>query len=220
MKKPKIFIACDTTNLSKVRKIINNTLSTKIKIGYKFGLEFMNSKNGRQFVSKLRNKIIFVDLKLNDTTNTMLSAVKALKDLKINYLTVHISAGLSALKAVKKISGSIKIIGVTTLTSLNDKDLKIIGYTKSVRSLVIHQAKLAKKAGLDALVCSPHEVSAVRKIFKKEIITPGVQIGKKNYDQKRSMEAKKIKSDWLVIGRSITKGNIKKNIHNLTKNLK
>ena len=220
MKKPKIFIACDTTNLSKVRKIINNTLSTKIKIGYKFGLEFMNSKNGRLFVSKLRNKIIFVDLKLNDTTNTMLSAVKALKDLKINYLTVHISAGLSALKAVKKISGSIKIIGVTTLTSLNDKDLKIIGYTKSVRNLVIHQAKLAKKAGLDALVCSPHEVSAVRKIFKKEIITPGVQIGKKNYDQKRSMEAKKIKSDWLVIGRSITKGNIKKNIHNLTKNLR
>ncbi len=220
MKKPKIFIACDTTNLSKVRKIISNTLSTKIKIGYKFGLEFMNSKNGRQFVSKLRNKIIFVDLKLNDTTNTMLSAVKALKDLKINYLTVHISAGLSALKAVKKISGSIKIIGVTTLTSLNDKDLKIIGYTKSVRSLVIHQAKLAKKAGLDALVCSPHEVSAVRKIFKKEIITPGVQIGKKNYDQKRSMEAKKIKSDWLVIGRSITRGNIKKNIHNLTKNLR
>ena len=220
MKKPKIFIACDTTNLSKVRKIINHTLSTKIKIGYKFGLEFMNSKNGRQFVSKLRNKIIFVDLKLNDTTNTMLSAVKALKDLKINYLTVHISAGLSALKAVKKISGSIKIIGVTTLTSLNDKDLKIIGYTKSVRNLVIHQAKLAKKAGLDALVCSPHEVGAVRKIFKKEIITPGVQIGKKNYDQKRSMEAKKIKSDWLVIGRSITKGNIKKNIHNLTKNLR
>ncbi len=220
MKKPKIFIACDTTNLSKVRKIINHTLSTKIKIGYKFGLEFMNSKNGRQFVSKLRNKIIFVDLKLNDTTNTMLSAVKALKDLKINYLTVHISAGLSALKAVKKISGSIKIIGVTTLTSLNDKDLKIIGYTKSVRNLVVHQAKLAKKADLDALVCSPHEVSAVRKIFKKEIITPGVQIGKKNYDQKRSMEAKKIKSDWLVIGRSITKGNIKKNIQKLTKILR
>ena len=63
-------------------------------------------------------------------------------------------------------------------------------------------------------------MSAVRKIFKKEIITPGVQIGKKNYDQKRSMEAKKIKSDWLVIGRSITRGNIKKNIHNLTKNLR
>ena len=70
------------------------------------------------------------------------------------------------------------------------------------------------------MVCSPYEVSAVRKIFKKEIITPGIQIGRKNYDQKRSMEAKKVKSDWLVIGRAITKGNIKKNILNLTKELK
>ena len=96
MKKSKIFIACDTTNLLKVRKIINQSQSTKLKIGYKFGLEFMNSKNGRQFVSKLKDKIIFVDLKLNDTVNTMLSAVKALKDLKINYLTVHISSGLAA----------------------------------------------------------------------------------------------------------------------------
>ena len=218
--KKKIFIACDTTNIKKVKRIIAQSKSKKIKIGYKFGLEFMNSKNGRQFVSKLRRKIIFVDLKLNDTVNTMLSAVRALKDLKINYLTVHISSGLAALKAVKKVSGSIKIIGVTTLTSLNNNDLKLIGYNKSVRHLVAHQAKLAKKASLDALVCSPYEVDAVRKIFKKEIITPGVQIGKKNYDQKRSMEAKKVNSDWLVIGRAITKGNIKKNIQNLTKRLR
>ena len=220
MRKPKIFIACDTTSLTKVKKIIKQSNTNKIKIGYKFGLEFMNSKNGRGFVSKLRNKIIFVDLKLNDTVNTMLSAVKALRDLKINYLTVHISSGLAALKAVKKISGSTKIIGVTTLTSLNNKDLKSIGYNKSVKNLVAQQARLAKKASLDALVCSPYEVNTVRKIFKKEIITPGVQIGKKNYDQKRSMEAKKVKSDWLVIGRAITRGNIKKNIQNLFEKLR
>ena len=220
MKKPKIFIACDTTNLSKVKKIINQSKTDKIKVGYKFGLEFMNSKKGRQFIPSLKNKIIFIDLKLNDTVNTMLSAVKALKDLKINYLTVHISSGLAALKAVKKVSGRIKIVGVTTLTSLNNNDLKLIGYNKSVKNLVAHQAKLAKKAALDALVCSPHEVSVVRKIFKKEIITPGVQIGKKNYDQKRSMEAKKVKSDWLVIGRAITSGNIKKNIQILAKKLR
>ena len=220
MKKPKIFIACDTTNISKVKRIINLSKTNKIKIGYKFGLEFMNSKNGRKFVSTLKNKIIFVDLKLNDTVNTMLSTVKALKDLRINYLTVHISSGLAALKAVKKVSGSTKIIGVTTLTSLNNKDLRLVGYNKSVKNLVRHQAKLAKKAALDALVCSPYEVSAVRRVFKKEIITPGVQIGKKNYDQKRSMEARKVKSDWLVIGRAITKGNIKENILNLAKELK
>ena len=217
--KPKIFIACDTINLSKVKKIINQTKLSKIKVGYKFGLEFMNSKNGRQFVSKLKNKIIFIDLKLNDTVHTMISAVRALKDLKVNYLTVHISSGLAALKAVKKVSGSIKIIGVTTLTSLNDKDLKLIGYNKSLKQLVLHQAKLARKASLDALVCSPYEVSAVRKVFKKEIITPGVQLGMKHYDQKRSMEAKKVKSDWLVIGRAITRGNIKKNIQNLIREL-
>ena len=220
MKKQKIFIACDTTNLSKVKKIINQSKTNKIKIGYKFGLEFMNSKNGRKFISSTRNKIIFIDLKLNDTVNTMISAVKALRDLKINYLTVHISSGFEALRAVKKVSGKIKIVGVTTLTSLNNKDLRLIGYNKSVKNLVIHQAKLAKKAALDALVCSPYEVSSVRKIFKREIITPGVQIGKKNYDQKRSMEAKKVKSDWLVIGRAITSGNIKKNIQNLSKELK
>ena len=219
MKKLKLFIACDTTDLTKVKKIITQSQTKKIKIGYKFGLEFMNSKRGRQFVSKLRNKIIFVDLKLNDTVNTMISAVKALKDLKINYLTVHISSGLTALKAVKKVSGPIKIVGVSTLTSLNNKDLKMIGYNKSVKNLVAHQAKLAKQAALDALVCSPFEVSIVRKIFKKEIITPGVQIGKKNYDQKRSMEAKKVNSDWLVIGRSVTRGNIKKNIQKLIKSL-
>mgnify|MGYP001347730525 CR=1 FL=1 len=221
MKKQKIFIACDTTSLNKVKKIMSQSKTNKIKIGYKFGLEFMNSKNGRKFISSMRNKIIFIDLKLNDTVNTMISAVKALRDLKINYLTVHISSGLTALKAVKKISGSTKIIGVTTLTSLDNQDLKLIGYNKSVKSLVSHQAKLAKKAALDALVCSPYEVSTVRKIFKKEIITPGIQMGKKNYDQKRSMEAKKVNSDWLVIGRAITaRGNIKKNIQNLIEKLR
>tara|TARA_B100000900_G_C20436893_1_gene657327 strand:+ start:173 stop:835 length:663 start_codon:yes stop_codon:yes gene_type:complete len=220
MNKPKIFIACDTKSVIKAKKIINQSKTNKIKIGYKFGLEFMNSKNGRKFISSLKNKIIFVDLKLNDTVNTMLSAVKALKDLKINYLTVHVSSGLAALKAVKKVSGSIKIVGVTTLTSLNNNDLKLIGYNKSVKNLVSHQAKLAKRAALDALVCSPYEVSAVRRIFKKEIITPGIQIGKRNYDQKRSMEAKRVKADWLVIGRAITRGNIKKNIQNLSKEIR
>ncbi len=223
MKKPKIFIACDTTNLRKVKNIMKYSKTNKIKIGYKFGLEFMNSKKGRLFISKLKNKIVFVDLKLNDTVNTMLSTVKALKDLKIHYLTVHISSGLAALKAVKKVSRFTKIIGVTTLTSLNDRDLKLIGYNKSVKNLVIHQSKLARKANLDALVCSAHETKYVRKIFKKEIITPGIRLNSKSNDQKRIMTPHKavyeVKSDWLVIGRSITKGNVRKNLKNLIEHL-
>ena len=223
MKKNKIFIACDTKNISKVKKIFKYSSSKKIIVGYKFGLEFFNSKNGRFFISKITNKIIFADLKLNDIPNTCVATLNAIKDLKIDYLTVHISSGLEALKAIKKISGRIKIVGVTTLTSLNNKSLKQIGYTKSVKNLVIHQARLASKANLDALVCSAHEVKFVKKIFKKEIITPGIRL-KGNYnDQKRvttPKEAFKNGSDWIVIGRSITKGNIKNNIKNLIDHLK
>ena len=219
----KIFIACDTSNLKKIRKIIKDTQTKKLKIGYKFGLEFINSKNGRVFISKLKNKIIFIDLKLHDIPNTMRSTIFSLKDLKIDYLTVHISAGLEALKEVKKIAGKIKIVGVTTLTSLDNNNLQEIGYNKSVKNLVIHQSKLARKANLDALVCSAHETKYVRKIFKKEIITPGIRLNSKSNDQKRIMTPHKavyeVKSDWLVIGRSITKGNIKKNLKNLIEHL-
>ena len=217
-----IFVACDTTNILKVKKIIKYTQTRKLKIGYKFGLEFLNSKNGRSFISKLKNKIIFFDLKLNDIPNTCMSAVKAIKDLKINYLTIHINSGLDALKAVKKVSGKIKIVGVSTLTSLNDEKLKQTGHTQTVKNLVIKQAKLARKANLDALVCSAHEVSYIKRIFKKEIITPGIRLNTKINDQKRVMTPKKAfkqGSDWLVIGRSLTKGNIKNNIKNLIDHL-
>ena len=146
-----------------------------------------------------------------------------MRDLKINYLTVHISSGLNSLKAVKKFSGKTKIVGVSTLTSLNDKDLRETGHTKSVKNLVIHQAKLAKKANLDAIVCSAHEAPYVKKIFKKEIITPGIRlVGDKAKDQKRIMTPKKAfknGANSIVIGRSITKGNIRKNIKKLIKSL-
>ena len=210
-----IFIAIDTNKISKAKKIIQETQTNKIKIGYKFGLEFILSKNGRSFISKLKKKIIFIDIKAKDIPNTMKSAINSLKDLKINYLTVHISSGIEALKAVKKVSGKIKIVGVSTLTSLDNKNLKEIGYNKSVKNLIIHQSKLAQKAKLDAIVCSPNEANYVRKIFKKEIITPGVRFDKNKQDQKRTMHPSKIKSDWLVCGRIITKGNIKNNLKKL-----
>ena len=222
MKKNKVFIACDSTNILKIKKIIKETQNKKIKIGYKFGLEFLNSKYGRDFLSKIKNKIIFVDLKIHDIPNTCLSAIKALKDLNINYLTIHISSGLKALKACKKISGKIKLIGVTTLTSFNNKSLKEIGYSKNINQLVTHQVKLAKKANLDAIVCSAHEVKIVKKFFKKEIITPGIRFNNKTDDQKRVVtpkQAYKNGSDWLVIGRPITKGNIRKNIQTLIDHL-
>jgi len=218
MKNKKVFIACDTTSIKKVKKIIKETEKSKIKIGYKFGLEFFNSKHGRSFISKLKKKTVFIDLKLCDIPNTCVSAIKSIKDLKINYLTIHISSGLNALKASKKVSGKTKLVGVTTLTSLDNKSLKQIGYNKNLNKLVIHQAKLAVKSNLDALVCSPHEVKHVKKVFKKEIITPGIRFNSNMNDQKRIMTPKqafKNGSDWLVVGRSITKGSIKNNFKKL-----
>ena len=222
MKKNKIFVACDSTNIFKIKKIIKETQNQKINVGYKFGLEFFNSKYGRNFLSKLRNEIIFADLKIHDIPNTCVSTIKAIKDLNINYLTIHIGSGLKALKACKKVSGKIKLIGVTTLTSLNNKSLKEIGFNKNINQLVSHQVKLAKKANLDAIVCSAHEVKIVKKFFKKEIITPGIRFNTKIDDQKRVVtpkQAYKNGSDWLVIGRPITKGNIRKNFQKLIDHL-
>ncbi len=222
MRKNKIFVACDSSNIKKIKEIISKTQNSKIKIGYKFGLEFLNSKKGRIFLSKLKNKIIFADLKIHDIPNTCISTIKAIKDLKINYLTIHVSSGLEALKATKKVSGKIKLIGVTILTSLDNKSLREIGFDKDVRKLVLHQAKLANKAKLDAIVCSAQEVKIVKKVFKKEIITPGIRFNSKTHDQKRVLTPKQAYengSDWLVMGRPITKGNIKKNIQNLIDHL-
>ena len=223
MKKSKVFVACDSKNLSKVKEIIAKTQNSKIKIGYKFGLEFLNSKKGRDLILNLKNKITFGDYKLADIPNTCASAIKAVNDLKFNYLTIHISSGLEALKAAKKVSGKTKLIGVTILTSLDNKSLKEIGFSKKVEQIVLQQAKLAKKAKLDAIVCSAKEVKIVKKVFKKEIITPGIRFNAKSNDQKRVLtpkEAYKNGSDWLVIGRPLTKGNIKRNLQNLINHLK
>ena len=223
MKTNKIFVACDSTNISKIKQIIDKTKNSEIKIGFKFGLEFFNSKHGRKFLRKLNNEIIFADLKLHDIPNTCVSTIRAIKDLKIDYLTIHISSGLEALKASKKVVGKTKLIGVTILTSLDNKALREVGFDKDVKKLVLHQARLANKAKLDAIVCSPHEVLTVKKVFKKEIITPGIRLGSKANDQKRVLTPKqafKNGSDWLVIGRPITKGNIRKNILSLIDHLK
>ncbi|MFL2853990.1 MAG: orotidine-5'-phosphate decarboxylase [Candidatus Pelagibacter sp.] len=226
MKKNKIFIACDSTNILRIKEIIKKSKTSKLKIGYKFGLEFLNSKNGRKFVSQLKDQITFGDYKFSDIPNTCASAIKAIKDLKFNYCTMHISSGLEALKAAKKFSGRTKLVGVTILTSLDNKALNEIGFNKDVKKLVYQQARLANKAKLDAIVCSAQEVKIVRKVFKKEIITPGIRFNSKLKsninDQKRVLtpkQAYKNGSDWLVIGRPITKGNVKNNIQTLINHL-
>ncbi len=224
----KIFIACDTSNIKKINQIIKASQNTEQKIAYKIGLEFFLSPKGRNFLAKLKNKEIFLDLKLNDIPNTCIAALKSLKDLKnISYLTVHINGGFEMIKAVKKeakkINKKIKILGVTILTSFTNTSIKKIGHTKSVKDLVIKQAALAKSAKLDGIVCSGYEAKYVKKICKNmEIITPGIRLsGDNKGDQKRVMTPKQAFQNGataIVIGRSLT-GNMRKNLKKLFREL-
>ena len=226
-----IFIACDTNDVRKVKKIIKNTKikSKKYKIGYKFGLEFFYSKNGRKFIEKLKVKNIWLDVKTFDIPNTSFAVIKSLKDLKnISYITVHVSGGLQMLramkKAAKKYNKKLKILGVTVLTSFSNSSIKKVGHTKSIKDLVRKQALLARAAKLDGIVCSAQEIKFIKRVCKKmEIITPGIRFkGENSNDQKRVMspeEAFKNGATSIVMGRSLVNGNIKNNIKKLIKSL-
>ena len=229
MKKPKIFIACDTASPRILTRIIKQSKTNELKVSYKIGLEFFLSPRGRSFIAKLKKEEIFLDLKLNDIPNTCAAAIYSLRDLKnISYLTVHTQGGLEMLKAVKKaakkINKKLKILGVTVLTSFSNSSIKKIGHTKSIKELVRKQTNLAKLANLDGIVCSGHEVKFLKKICKNmEVIAPGIRlVGDSKGDQKRILtpkEAFKNGATSIVMGRSITRGDIKKNIQKLIKSL-
>ncbi len=211
-----------------INKILKNINTKKLKIIPKFGLQFFYSKNGRKFLEKYKSDF-WLDLKINDIPQTALSAVNSLKDLKkCKYITVHTNGGLDMLKAIKKktkqINKNLKVLGVTVLTSLNNKSLKEIGYTKTVEQLVLKQAGVVKKSGCEGIVCSAKEAKMIRKKYKNFlIITPGIRMpGDSSNDQARVMTPKDAfnnKVSGVVIGRSITKGNIKNNIKNLIDHL-
>ena len=224
-----IFVACDTSNLNQVKKIISQTKTNQLEIIPKFGLQFFYSKNGRTFLQDIKRNF-WLDIKISDIPQTALSAIDSLKDLKkCRYITVHASGGIEMLKVVKKkvrsINKNIKILGVTILTSLNNKSLKEIGYKDNVNKLVLKQTNLIIKSGCDGVVCSAKEAKLLRKKYKNLfIVTPGIRLpGDNRNDQSRVVtpyEALvKNKVSGIVIGRSIISGNIKKNIKRLIDHL-
>lgn len=220
MKKQPIFVAVDTSNHKRASEIIN---STKNYIyGVKFGLEFFCSKGGREAIKKFKNKNvkIFLDLKLKDIPNTVYKAIKSLRDISPDYLTIHASGGLEMMKAAKKAQSEtnkkMKILAVTILTSLTNKDLKQMGSNTPIQMQVQKLAQTARLAKIHGIVCSAHEIKRVKKVSKNfEIVVPGIRISNKVQDQKRVMSPKqalKLGATHLVIGRDITKGNPKTNI--------
>ena len=216
-----IIVAVDETQLGNFQSVVDSLDSDLCMI--KVGSVSFNAL-GHQAISYASNKgfKIFLDLKLHDIPNTVKKSIKGLVSLPIDMMTIHTSGGLEMMKAAKKaVDGTdIKIFGVTALTSLSDEDTSLI-FKRTAAEQVNTMLDLAEQAGIDGVVCSPHELSLVSKRESLLSITPGIRLKDSNDDQNRVMNPKdalKQGANFLVIGRPITEAkNIKKallEIHN------
>ena len=219
-----IIVAIDEINFLKASKIVDD-LDCEICM-IKIGSISFNSI-GNEIISYANNKgfDIFLDLKLHDIPNTVKKSIEGLISQPIKMLTVHTSGGkemlIAAMEAV--LGTDIKVFGVTALTSLNNDDTKVI-FKRNISDQVNTMLDLAESAGIDGVVCSPHELELVNKRKSLLSITPGIRLQDSNDDQKRIMtpkEAIDLGADYLVIGRPITKSsNIKKSLSNIYESIK
>ena len=208
-----IIVAVDETKLGNFQSVVDSLDSDLCMI--KIGSVSFNAF-GHQAISYASNKgfKIFLDLKLHDIPNTVKKSIKGLVSLPIDMMTIHTSGGLEMMKAAKKaVDGTdIKLFGVTALTSLSDEDTSMI-FKRTAAEQVNTMLDLAEQAGIDGVVCSPHELSLVTKRESLLSITPGIRLKDSNDDQNRVMtpkEAFKKGANFLVIGRPITEAkNIK-----------
>ena len=216
-----IIVAVDETQLENFQNVVDSLDSDLCMI--KIGSVSFNAL-GHQAISYASNKgfKIFLDLKLHDIPNTVKKSIKGLVSLPIDMMTIHTSGGLEMMKAAKNAlyGTDIKIFGVTALTSLSDEDTSLI-FKRTAAEQVNTMLDLAEQAGIDGVVCSPHELSLVTKRESLLSITPGIRLKDSNDDQNRVMtpkDALKQGANFLVIGRPITEAkNIKEallEIHN------
>ena len=225
----RIILALDTTNLEEA---ISITKKIKDKIfTIKLGLEFFNA-NGKDGIRKFNEMGItnlMLDLKLKDIPETVYKAIKALDDIKFGFLTIHGQGGKLMIDKAKIAAGEIKsqpkIMMVTILTSLNDENLKATGNNSTVVEQIQKLAKLAKEMNV-GVVCSGHEARNVRKIIGQNLLifTPGIRMGNDNNDDQQRVcspiESVKNGSDKIIMGRSLTKGNIEENLNRVIASLK
>ncbi len=213
-----VFVAIDTTDLGEAKSWAKR-LAGAVG-GIKLGLEFFAAQGPagiRAVMAEAPGAPLFLDLKLHDIPNTVAGAVRAAADLKPRYLTVHAAGGQAMLRAAAEAAAKsgkdrVKLLGVTVLTSLSDDDLAQVGFAKrGMAGHVSALAALSRDCGLDGVICSPHEVAALRRAMGKEFVlmVPGVRPSWADAgDQKRVMtpaEAMRAGATHLVIGRPITR---------------
>lgn len=204
-----IIVAIDTTDLAEVDSLIEATRNS-VSV-YKFGLEFY-LKFGLETLQSLIRRFdieLFLDLKLHDISNTVAGASRSIASLKPLFLTVHATGGTKMIRAAADALPETKIAAVTILTSLDDEEMKRIGFTGSLSQQVLALTELALDSGAKAVVSSAREVSEIKRRFPSAItITPGIRpMGSSQDDQARTMtpqEAIVAGSDYLVIGRPIS----------------
>lgn len=212
-----IFVACDFSTQKEVLDLLSK-IHEEIS-GIKVGLQYI-TQNSPEDIKELGkfNKPIFYDGKFFDIKNTLVESIKSLKDLKVSYATIHLLNGLDALRAANNAAKDInvKLLGVSILTSFDDRELDQLGFKDQVKDQVLRLIKIADEANLYGVICSPLEIKMVKEIAPNlKCFTPGIRQDKNKDDQKRTMNAKqalKEGSDCLIIGRPITKGDPKKNI--------
>ena len=202
-----IIVAIDEINFKNASEILNNLDPKKCMV--KIGSVSFNSI-GQEIIYYAAEKgfDIFLDLKLHDIPNTVRKSIEGLKSLPIKMLTIHISGGKDMMEAsMDAVLGTdIKIFGVTALTSLSNADTNEI-FQRTTLEQVNAMLDLAESAGIDGVVCSPHELELVSKRESLLSITPGIRLKDSNDDQKRVMKPKEaidLGANYLVIGRPIT----------------
>jgi len=212
-----IFVACDISSQKEILdllELIHEDIS-----GIKIGLQYITQRSPEDIRELLKfKKPIFYDAKFFDIKNTLIESIKSLKNLDIDYATIHLLNGLDALKAANQTAqkNNINLLGVSVLTSFDDKDLENLGFNSKVKDQVKRLIKIAMEAKLYGVICSPLEVKMIKEIAPQlKCFTPGIRMENTKDDQKRTMnanEAIKEGSDCLIIGRPITKGNPKENM--------
>ena len=212
-----IFVACDVSSQEEILNLLE--LIHEDISGIKIGLQYITQRSPKEIreLSKFK-KPIFYDGKFFDIKNTLVESVKSLKNLNVNYATVHILNGLDALKSANKAAQEInlKLLGVSVLTSFSDKDLESLGFNGKVEEQVKRLINIAVESNIFGVICSPLEIKMIKKIAPNlKCFTPGIRMENEKDDQKRTMSANEAineGSDCLIIGRPITKGNPKENI--------